>query len=56
MKMIGQGGENKVDEENEVISKPREGWEKVFKAMHENGDDTLLIEDTLQDGDEEWEW
>jgi antitoxin MazE len=30
-----------------VSSKPREGWDKAFAAMHERGEDTLLIDDTL---------
>jgi antitoxin MazE len=30
-------------------STPREGWEKSFKQMHEDGDDTLLIEDIFED-------
>ena len=30
-------------------SVPRKGWEKVFKQMHESGDDTLLIDDVFED-------
>jgi len=30
-------------------SEPRKGWEKVFKKMHENGDDQLLINDVSED-------
>lgn len=37
-----------------VTRKPRETWDKAFAAMHECGDDTLLIEDSLDVGD--WEW
>lgn len=34
---------------------PRNGWEKAFKKMHENGDDTLLINDVFEDENlEEW--
>ncbi len=33
------------------VRKPREGWEASFKAMHENGDDELLIEDIFEDED-----
>ena len=36
-------------------NKPRRDWEKSFKAMHENGDDDLLIEDFFDDETfEEW--
>lgn len=30
-------------------SVPRKGWEKSFKQMHANGDDTLLIDDIFED-------
>lgn len=30
-------------------STPRNGWDKVFKKMHENGDDKLLIKDVFED-------
>jgi antitoxin MazE len=37
------------------ISKPRQGWEKSFQEMHENGDDKLLIDDIFIDENlEEW--
>lgn len=36
-------------------SVPRKGWEKSFKQMHANGDDTLLIDDIFEDESfEEW--
>ena len=36
-------------------SKPREGWDVKFKAMHENGEDKLLIDDVFNDENlEEW--
>jgi antitoxin MazE len=36
-------------------SVPRKGWEKSFKQMHTNGDDTLLIDDVFEDETfEEW--
>jgi len=36
-------------------SVPRKGWEKSFKQMHTNGDDTLLIGDVFEDETfEEW--
>lgn len=42
-----------------IILKPktsaRKGWEKAFKKMHENGDDTLLLADIFEDENlEEW--
>lgn len=34
---------------------PRKGWDKAFKKMHENGDDTTLIADVFEDENlEEW--
>ena len=46
-------------EEDCIILKPktasRTGWEKLFKEMHENGDDKLLISDVFEDENlEEW--
>lgn len=37
-----------------VRGKPREGWEQAFSAMHAAGDDTLLLDDVLDQ--EAWEW
>jgi len=31
------------------IRKPRQGWAELFKQMHENGDDKLLIQDVFED-------
>lgn len=34
---------------------PRNGWEKAFKKMHDQGDDKLLIDDVFEDENlEEW--
>jgi antitoxin MazE len=34
---------------------PRQGWEKSFKKMHENGDEKLLIDGIFEDENfEEW--
>lgn len=34
---------------------PRKNWEKLFKKMHENGEDKLLIPDIFEDENfEEW--
>ncbi|MEI6214919.1 MAG: hypothetical protein WCP10_12505 [Desulfuromonadales bacterium] len=37
-----------------VTGKPRQGWECAFAAMHERGEDAMLIDDTCDFG--EWEW
>jgi antitoxin MazE len=42
-----------------IIIKPkssaRKGWDKAFKRMHENGDDSLLIPDVFEDENlDEW--
>ena len=29
--------------------RPREGWEEAFNAMHESGEDALLIDDIFED-------
>ena len=47
-------------EENRIVLEPvtkqtREGWAREAQAMHEAGDDELLIPDVL-DGDVELEW
>ncbi len=46
-------------EKEYIILKPktaaRTGWEKLFKKMHENGDDKLLMPDVFEDENfEEW--
>ena len=37
-----------------VSRKTREGWDQAFSAMHERGEDGLLIDDAVDL--EEWEW
>jgi antitoxin MazE len=37
-----------------ITRTPREGWDCAFAAMHSNGDDELLIDDSLDL--EAWEW
>ncbi|MGY6523536.1 MAG: AbrB/MazE/SpoVT family DNA-binding domain-containing protein [Mongoliitalea sp.] len=32
-------------------TKPRQGWEAAFQEMHEQGDDSLLIDDVFEDED-----
>lgn len=35
--------------------KPRKGWDKAFKKMHQRGDDRILLPDVFQDENlEEW--
>lgn len=46
-------------EKGYIILKPkssaRNGWEKSFKKMHENGDDKLIMPDVFDDENlEEW--
>ncbi|MFZ4615087.1 MAG: AbrB/MazE/SpoVT family DNA-binding domain-containing protein [Rectinemataceae bacterium] len=46
---------------NEIIlkpvkNKPREKWAEKFRKMSEKGDDALLINDSLDLSDKEWEW
>lgn len=42
-------------EDDQIIlkpkTKPRQGWEEAFKEMHEQGEDTLLIDDVFEDED-----
>lgn len=39
------------------VTPPRQGWEEAFKEIHKRGEDTLLIEDVLDDDIfEDWEW
>jgi len=36
-------------------SEPRNGWEKVFKKAHKNGDDNLRINEVFEDENlDEW--
>ncbi|MBI5216304.1 MAG: AbrB/MazE/SpoVT family DNA-binding domain-containing protein [Ignavibacteriae bacterium] len=37
-------------------AKTRQGWEEAFQQMHNNGDDKLLIEDSLEVHSFAWEW
>jgi len=50
-------------EKNQIIIRPiqkvREGWDKAFKTMAENGDDELIISDkdiSHSWDEEEWQW
>lgn len=42
-----------IANKDHIILKPkknvREGWDELFKKMHENGDDELLIPDVFED-------
>lgn len=33
------------------IQKPRKDWDSAFKEMHENKDDSLLMNDDFEEGD-----
>ena len=52
--------ELEIEKEHIVIkpakSKPREGWDKAFKVMHERLDDALLIDERNDIDMEGWEW
>ncbi|PNV74138.1 AbrB/MazE/SpoVT family DNA-binding domain-containing protein [Leptospira inadai] len=56
--------EEEVDlliDKNKIIitpfkTKPRDGWEKQFKAMSESKDDKLLIPDSIDLSNKDWEW
>ena len=37
-----------------LAAPPRSGWSEAFAAMHERGEDALLIDDAMDL--EEWEW
>jgi antitoxin MazE len=46
-------------EKNQIIlkpkNKPRKGWAKLFKKMHDNRDDRLILPDVFHDETlEEW--
>ena len=49
----------KIKDDSLILSshKVREGWLESFQEMAANGDDELLIDDTIStEYDEEWEW
>jgi antitoxin MazE len=37
-------------------NKPRDGWEEKFQLMAENGDDELVIDETINLDMKNWEW
>jgi antitoxin MazE len=49
-------------EKNRIIIRPatnaREGWDKAFQGMGENGDDRLLADDGISHSwdEDEWQW
>jgi antitoxin MazE len=50
-------------EKNQIIIRPvknaRQGWDKAFKMMREEGDDSLIIDDIDVSNswdEEEWQW
>ena len=51
--------EMKIKDGNLILSNHavREGWSGSFQEMAVNGDDELLIDDTIPtEYDEDWEW
>ena len=57
---IGEHVELEVEEGKIIlkplVEKPREGWEKAFRLMHERNEDTLLIDECIDFSEEYWEW
>jgi antitoxin MazE len=39
-----------------IKNKARDGWSEKFKAMAENGDDKLVIDDSIDIDMKNWEW
>jgi antitoxin MazE len=39
-----------------IKNKPRDGWGEKFKLMAENGDDKLVIDETIDLDMKNWEW
>jgi antitoxin MazE len=56
--------ENQVElevEKNRIVLKsikgrPREGWDRAFRLMHERKDDTLLFDEKVDIKVKNWEW
>ena len=56
--------ENEIDLEVEngkiimypINNEPRKNWDKMFKQMHENQDDAMLIDDKIDLDMDNWEW
>jgi antitoxin MazE len=48
------------EQKNEIILKPvrevRQGWGEAFRKMKASGDDSLIINDSLDINDSDWEW
>ena len=39
-----------------LTEKPRKNWAKSFEKMHKNKDDQLIIPDSLDLDNQDWEW
>ena len=39
-----------------IKRKVRQGWDDAFKAMHQGGEDHLLIDDALDLEMKDWQW
>lgn len=38
------------------IKSSREGWNEIYKSMNTEGDDSLLISDSIDLDSEDWQW
>ncbi len=38
------------------LKKPREGWDKAFRLMHERKEDSLIIPDAVDIEMKDWKW
>lgn len=39
-----------------IKRRPRDGWEEAFRAMHDKGEDRLLIDEPIDLDLGPWEW
>lgn len=56
-----EGSVELIREDDRIVIKPvktskRKGWDVAFKKMHSNGDDSLLLDDSLDLDTENWQW
>ena len=52
--------EMEINEQKIVLkpanTKPRQGWQEQFSRMSREGDDTMVISDSLELDSGDWEW
>jgi len=57
---IGDQVELEVQDNNIIImpskKRARDDWDAAFEKMHQNNDDKLLIDDSVDLRMEDWEW